>query len=329
MSHDKEPDTPPPAPPESGEPSPPPDPPKKYLERSSVEVYAGLILAILLGAVPMNAIWRSVLLFGVLCLLVDITWRARWTINWKRRVKVIATSVLAAIYLGVAVTLIVYEYRSTPALFNAEMRLAYVTDSGPLTHFMVAYPSRAGETLSPVFYLTFIQITNLQAVPSSITDFEVAVGKGEDGPWENLPNIPLASKGLLNLTGNGPRKILTAPPGTYRMNAPRNTEHLKQAAVVVADPKLENELANPIPPHHTIRGWLALDVPSGNARGQGNYFRIKLRDAAGKSATCIMSLPSSEPDDPAGHVDNGKLLMVGEVIDVSGFKVKNYSAPSY
>lgn len=75
--------------------------------------------------------------------------------------------------------------------FSAEVRCSLVSDVGPLTFFIAAYPSVFGDTASPIFYLSYIQITNLQDVPSTISNFKVAVSKERDGPREDLIAIPL------------------------------------------------------------------------------------------------------------------------------------------
>lgn len=90
----------------------PPPPPNKMLERSSIEIYVGLMVGILLVVFPMNAIVRCFFLMIVLVLLVDIAWRAPKAINWKRKVKMIVTVVLAVGYVFVAASLIVSERRA-------------------------------------------------------------------------------------------------------------------------------------------------------------------------------------------------------------------------
>lgn len=221
------------------------------------------------------------------------------------------------------------EIGESKPTFGVEVRSSLVSDSGPLTLFMVGYPSMFGNTASPIFYLSYIQITNLQDVSRIINDFQVAVSKEREGPWEELIPIPLPSSTLYQLGVATPSpKIVKLAIGTFRLATAITKEDMKLAAVVQVSPALESEIANPIQPHETIRGWVALDSLRRVGLSPGQiYFRIKLRDAANKSGTYVAELPRRQPGDPTLNINSGEIKVVGIRTDISGFHTKYYGDP--
>src|SRR5262249_31645366 len=144
---------------------------------------------------------------------------------------------------------------ASPSPFSVEVRAAYVQDSGQLTRFVVGYQSMFGQTVSPVFYLAYVQITNLQDVVSTVNDFKIAASKDAQGPWEDLVPIPLAQSSTLYALGvksKGGSGALTTPNGTTRLIDPMSKKDLKLAVVLRANPTLETELVKPIRPHSPI-----------------------------------------------------------------------------
>jgi hypothetical protein len=218
---------------------------------------------------------------------------------------------------------------STPSLFSVEVRTAIVSDSGPLTMYMVGYPSIYGQTASPIFYLAYIQITNLQDVTSTINEFKVAASKEPEGPWEDLVPIPLNITTLYSLGISTPYpKTLVMGRGTYRLATPMKTEDMKQAAILSANPTLESELTKPVQPHLPISGWIALDSLRHVGLSPGQiYFRIRLRDTANKSGAYVVVLPISQPGESSMDINNGSLQLTGLRTDISSFHVKYYGDP--
>jgi hypothetical protein len=92
------------------------------------------------------------------------------------------------------------KLKVTQQLFSAEVRSAAVSDSGPLTLFVMT----VGNTVSPIFYLAYIQITNLQDIPSVVDDVKIAVSKEPEGPWEDLVpmDLSISSHALFMLTSS-------------------------------------------------------------------------------------------------------------------------------
>lgn len=240
--------------------------------------------------------------------------------------------IVASCFLfGVALGGITYWIASTKpeTPFSVEVRSAMVFDSGPLTMFMVGYPSMFGVTASPVFYLAYMQITNLQDFPASISDLKIAASKEREGPWEDLVPIPLVGTTLFTLGISTPHpKTLRMSRGTYRIANTKTQDDMKLSAIVNASPALETEIGKPIAPHATVRGWIALDSlrRSGLTPGQ-IYFRIKMLDAANKSSLVIAELPSKQPGDSSLDVNCGEIQIVGVRTDISGYHVKYYGDP--
>lgn len=215
--------------------------------------------------------------------------------------------------------------QSTP--FSVQVRSALVSDSGPLTLYMVGYPSMFGQTASPVFYLAFIQITNLQDIASTISEFSVSASKNPEGPWEILQPIPIASVRLFSLGTRTPSpKNILFKHETYRLATPMTTEDMKYAALLNATPALGPKLAKPIQPHDSISGWVALDPPTHKGLTPGQiYFRVSLRDTANKSDNYVVPLPTKK--DSSIDINNGSIQVTGVVSDISQFKVRYYSDP--
>ena len=211
--------------------------------------------------------------------------------------------------------------------FSVQVRSALVSDTGPLTLYMVEYPSMFGQTVSPVFYLAFIQITNLQDFASTISHFTVSASKRSDGPWENLEPIPLSSVRLFALGVDTPSpKNVVFKHETYRLATPMTTKDMKHAALLNATPALGPLLANPIQPHSSISGWVALDPTTHKGLTPGQvYFRISLRDTANKNDIYVAPLPTEK--DSSIDINNGSIQVTGLVTDISSFKVRFYSDP--
>jgi hypothetical protein len=186
-----------------------------------------------------------------------------------------------------------------------------------------------GNTLSPIFYLTYLKITNLQNIPSAIIDLSIAASKERTGPWESLKPIPLDHTKLYSVGIKTPYpKNLVIPRGTYRLATARTQEDLRYSALLNASPILQSELAKPIQPHYTVGGWIALDSPLHKGLTPGQfYFRITVRDGANKGGAFVVPthIPSSES--PSLDIDPPSLGVTGILEDLSHFTVRYYSDP--
>ena len=215
--------------------------------------------------------------------------------------------------------------------FNVEMRSLMISGDGPLTLFMVGYPSRFSQTASPVFYLAYMQITNNRDTAIALKNIALATASAPDGPWEDLPPIPLSQTTLYAL---GMHKVnqpleqglntLIFPYGVYSVRTPMHTGDMKRAAILLPNP-LESELTKPIPAHQPVYGWVAFDSPKHTRPRQGN-FRITLRDTANRSTTYSISLPTKQAGQAPMEFNPSHLQVVkGRTADISRFTVRYYS----
>jgi hypothetical protein len=217
--------------------------------------------------------------------------------------------------------------------FAVEVRSGFISDSGPLTAWMVSYPSMLGNTASPVFYLSYIRITNTQNFPRTISEFRVSAGKEPEGPFEDLVPIPLDTT---QLTWCGAQqtqtqivpKIMNMANGTSRLATRTEPENLRTGVVAIAYPMLEPQLRVPIQPHASIDGWLALDSLRHVGLSPGQiYFRISLKDSNGKGGQYVTQLPRLSPGANQADTGYGSIVIPGPVVDISSHRVKYYSDP--
>jgi len=129
---------------------------------------------------------------------------------------------------------------SKPEPFSAEVRSASVSDSGPLTYFMVSYPSLFGDTASPVLYLATSKLRICKMFLSTISDFKIAASKESEGPWEDLVPIPLSATILYSLGVETPHaKNLILEHGTYRLGTAMTKKDMKFASIIQASRNLK------------------------------------------------------------------------------------------
>jgi hypothetical protein len=234
--------------------------------------------------------------------------------------------VLVLLVLGT----VIFDYQDRRRLtdpFRVEVRTSCVSDSGPLTLYMVTYPSVFGQTASPILYLAYIQIVNLQGVPSTMNDFEVAVSKEPEGPWEDLMQIPLVGTTLYALGSAASRPVrMSMGQGLYRFS-PRPAEEMRAASLLSAEPILESELGKPIPPYSPVHGWVAFDSWRHVGLTPGRiYFRVTLRDAANKGGQYVVPLLVGNQISPSA-LNTGSFVVTGMSADLSNYYVKYYSDP--
>jgi hypothetical protein len=220
---------------------------------------------------------------------------------------------------------------SIPEPFSVEVHAAAVSDSGPITLFVMTLPSPTGTLVSPVFYLAYIQITNLQDVPNTIDRMSIAVSKELEGPYEDLipMGLDISTHTLYVLSGGhaSPPKTLNIY-GTMRFAKPMTNDDLKSAAIVRAEPAIESGLANPIPPHAPIRGWIGLHSLRHVGLSPGQiYFRFKLFDVTKKESTYVAELPRSSIEDSSVQPGPGQLDVTGITVDLSGLPIKYFREP--
>jgi hypothetical protein len=212
--------------------------------------------------------------------------------------------------------------------FSVAINSALVSDSGPLTMFMVSYNSMYGNTASPVFYLAYIQITNVQDAPCTLTDIAIAAAKDREGPWEELIQISPSTTTLYVLATTPSPMVLTGLDGTARFSSPKTKEDMKHAGVLTALPTLESEARKPIPPHTPIYGWVLLSSPLHAGLSPGAiFFRLTLTDSENHQDVYITELPRRVGRRSSMEINLGTLQVLGVVSDISTFDVRYYGDP--
>jgi|GEM_PF-6457636 len=213
--------------------------------------------------------------------------------------------------------------------FVAQVASATVSDHGPLTIFMVAYSSVYGSTISPIYYLAYINVTNNQDIACFVTKFSIEAGKTADGPWEQLTVIPLPGRDVFYVGASNPSpKRIQMGYGTYRIGSDIQAQALRSATPLKLSVLLEAELSKQIQPHTTVSGWVALDSMLQRGLTPGViFFRITVADAVGAKSIIIVELPRK--NGVSTSVENLDIFydLTGGIYDMSKFKVKSYSEP--
>lgn len=290
--------------------------------------------AILLTIVPaLKSDLRWLLWFAWLIALVPLGMISSNIAGVRKGTRVVAFSVsLFLLSLGLYVLNGLLDplksSNGSGGLFGVEVRSALVSESGPITLYMVTHPSMFGNTASPVFYMAYVQITNLQDIPSTIREIKFAISEQPEGPWESLVPIPLAHTSLYALGASTPyRKTLAFSNGTYRISTLVKKD-MEKAARLFAKPTLQSELSNAIEPHRTVTGWVALDPPSHRSMPPGKfYLRVALGDTAHRNGTYVVELASGKAEEVSVDVDNGSIEVLGTLEDISGYYLRYYSDP--
>lgn len=218
-----------------------------------------------------------------------------------------------------------------PPPFRTEVRTLF--NSSPvrrdLTVFVVAHaiPTR----ISPIPFFMYLEMTNLQNVPSHITEYSLAIGRchlyGLWCTWYPLPTISLESSKLFALaTANAPPRstqITTlVAPGHYLLATPVPRRYLAFARLQQPDHIFEVELHRTIPAHETISGWAAFDHSKGFDIFTGPVsFRFFVRDSANVEDVTVSQIP---PNELTGS-SLASLTSTGVIQDLSAYPFEPYT----
>ena len=199
---------------------------------------------------------------------------------------------------------------------------------GPINLYMVGYNSIYGRAVSPVTCLLHLHIVNNQSVPVTIEGYSVAEGASVTGPWSDLLPISLDTSELYILGARSPSPhTVLFPKGAYGLGTPMTMEDMKHAALVMPRPKFESQLGHAVEPNKTIGGWAAFEARDRNHPPGGNYFRITLRDSRHNVFSGVCTLPTKEAGDAEHDTQPGAIDVVGQVVDLSLFRVRYYNDP--
>lgn len=215
-----------------------------------------------------------------------------------------------------------------PEPYNIGVRSALIYDGeGDLSLFMAEYQSMMGKTISPIYYLMHIFISNGKIIPTTIEGYSASVGDNESGPWQELMPIPLSGVNLYSIgyTGITTSGTIAFPKGAYRLGTSMKPTDLSKSVLIDASPKIESLLTTAVQPGQTVSGWAAFDLRDHKTKAIRNYFRITLRDSMGISFSKIISLPKRIQGDPEMETQIGGMKKIGPVVDLSSSKVRYYS----
>lgn len=220
----------------------------------------------------------------------------------------------------------------TTPWFNADVRSALVSDTGPRTFYMARYPSSFGDTISPIMYLVFLQITNNVDTPKVVNDLIIAASKDPLGPWEDLKSMPMAAMKVYRL--GQPKAVRVATRmvfsnGTLRLATVPPEEDLHHATVSILQPSfLQAELNKPLMQHLPVSGWIALDSLRHAGLSPGKiYFKVTIHDASRKESSLVVELARKPAEAPALDVNCGAVIDTGITEDLSVAHLKYFSDP--
>jgi hypothetical protein len=219
--------------------------------------------------------------------------------------------------------------------FYVDIRSVFAQDSGPRSNFMATYISLIGKSISPIFYMVYLSITNLKDSNASFARIQVAVSQDENGPWENLTPIPLDSVRVYQVGGNGPAGRPNSPSGTvevshasYRTALQPSLEDMKSSAEILLEPRIENKTDERIGPQSSVSGWLLLDSPRKQGLPPGGYyFKVVIEDQSGRSESHICKAPQTEAGKTSTDANSGSLWNIGSIEDLSEYHLRYYSDP--
>lgn len=310
--------------------------------------FRGLIFVIFLAVfgaglrflMPEHWVWGTVLtLFG----LVGMLWAAQPILpleligRWREAVRLSFWRIAIAVVFVVIVVGLGWWFRRDKGDFTfavdvrSGVTLGDGPDASPLTKFMVGYTTMFGATASPIYYLAYLQITNLQDVVRTVKELKIAASEEADGPWEELVQIPLDSVDLYSVGPVPPApcaKRWGLKNGMYDMSGPETKEELKNAAQIKAEQVLRTELRKTMQPHASVSGWVALDfLKHVGLLPKKVYFRVTILDTTDRGGDHVVRMPRGQEGASSMEVNNGSLLITGAYTDISGSHIKYYGDP--
>jgi hypothetical protein len=214
--------------------------------------------------------------------------------------------------------------------FRAEPRVVF--NSSPVRDRMTMFGFRWGPIvngpISPIPFLIYLQVTNLQAYPAQIVDFSAEIAHHRFGPWWHLPTIALTEGqiylvGFPGLVASGDKLLF--PRGTYLLATPVDPSLLARSILITPDLLFENEVKRPIRPHESVKGWVAFDHARDYEvfRGPGVYFRVTISDSAGVTARSVFPTPIGARG--SGELGAPTLTPNGTVRNLSSSRIAPYT----
>ena len=150
-------------------------------------------------------------------------------------------------------------------LFQARRLSAEITTTlviqgtGPVGVFTAITQNKPGLMATPVGFLLNIKVTNHEHTPTKVESFSVAAAHFQSGPWTSLSNIELTTSRIF-----------------YVRDGLRRAHPLEFSRLDVA-------LQRQVEARNSVAGWAAFERIDQNP----DFFRVILRDSAGKTKTTV------------------------------------------
>jgi hypothetical protein len=244
--------------------------------------------------------------------------------------KYYACALVIVIAIACLVAVVDAPSKENPPLFRTEMRAVQICfGKGPIRYYMLAHNSPSGTTISPVELLVYIQVTNLQNIPSTIHNCATEFSAYSDEPWSKLYPMALTGNALYMIGAKSfsptidDQRSIVVSTGIYSMSDELTSDDLKYAVLLNPRKKLEDYFQQPIPAHGTISGWAAYGSEDGIV--MGNVFRVHIVDGAGIDSYSSLELVpdanySRETDTQTPILD---ILPHTSLTDLSNCSVRN------
>jgi len=218
-------------------------------------------------------------------------------------------SLLAGVAVFILTTIAAYlVYKdSTQEPYQIKIRVSIINPANKrlIARFMIGYKSASGDTISPINFILYIQIINMQTVRSKIASYRVEAAPALDGPWKQLMPIAVRGQQIYLIFKRG--GLTKASEIEFLPNSLAN---------VLSDQSLQ--------PHETISGWAFFErrdvVPSAM-----NFFRFHIHDTAGVQTSRIVPKAKQIPN--VGQRETQKSpgwRLLHQDRDISKFHVRYY-----
>lgn len=227
---------------------------------------------------------------------------------------------------------------------SVEIRTAIRCSPGPLSPYVVVYPSMFGDTLSPIFLLCNIHIENVQSEPLTVRSYSVALSENKKD-WADLIPIALRERKTIYSVLSGPsplppgsgsgsgqnRRRVAFDRGTYVLGNSTKKAHLEFAMLTFLEPPLQDSIGQTMKPHDFISGWVAFDFPSPESLAiTAKTLRVTLQCGPRETDNhaFIIDLPGRGPkSDASTEAQDASIVLVDKLQDLRNHFVKRYSVP--
>lgn len=217
-----------------------------------------------------------------------------------------AIGVCILVLVGAHVLNIYLDEKSEIPAFRTEVLLNYqAKNSDLLSPWMIGYKRGGKNTASPLNFLLWTRIVNMQQVQSKIANYRVQVSASENGPWKTLNAIGMTGRQLYAIS---------------------NENELKEALELTIDDDLYTILRDrTLQPRDTVEGWMIFERYDLNWTNKTWFFKFYFRDTAGVETNQIIKAPRGDGAPGEVNLANPPLKAIGRR-DISGFHFRYFSS---